>query len=285
MNNIKNFCMKKRIIYILVMFVITSCGMRDPKKQTEETNSDEKTDIINNRTVITDEMFSTPPTQLSEMAAPLDVDIRSAAYFWIKAIKEFNYTLYSRARIRKDYPAFFIPYGIFNLADYMDESINASGNKDYRSCLDKGMLPVEAVKCYLKSFREKLMYRIYASQELQEITYAWLRPEWEKALTEMDSERKDILREIIEHCISYTNNYNYQKELNFFNQYQWDREYLFTTTYDIINGEPDYEKGITKPYRKAEAWIFRRVHQNHMTANEINVWLKRIKKDLRLEII
>ena len=105
------------------------------------------------------------------------------------------------------------------------------------------------------------MYPIYKSSELQQIAYNWLLPEWKKTFAAMPAPRKKHMNQILNHMIAYTTNFDYQKELNFFNQCKGEKEFYFTTTSPIINGKPDFDKGTTKPYRKTEAWVFRRVHQ------------------------
>ena len=141
----------------------------------------------------------------------------------------------------------------------------------------------EAYKnCYLSTFKNNIAYKVYSSTVLQEIAYNWLLPEWKNALSKMNSDKKRLISEILNHMISYTVNYNYKNDLDFYNSCNNGKEYLFTSTFEITNGEANYEKGIKNPYRKAEAWVFRRVNQNQMTAGEINAWLVKIKKDLQL---
>jgi hypothetical protein len=231
-----------------------------------------------------DNLIPNPPNEILSMAKPLDIEIRNAAYKWIKAVKEYNYKrgLFTEYNETKEYPTFFIAYAIFNLGDYWDKSIIDSGNKDYRNCINSGMSTQEAYGCFLKSFKERFMYRLYSSPALQEATYNWLLPEWKNAIATMNNERKQLIREILNHSIKYTQNYNYQKELNFFNQCKGEKEHFFTATFPIVNGELVFDSGSNKPYRKVEAWIFRRIHQKHMTAGEINQWLLRIKRDLNI---
>jgi len=276
---------KSQIIIIITVIFLASCGGNSDRAN-DNNASGQKDEVVNiekdappSEEVVTDAMFPAAPSALSVLANPLNIDLRSIAYFWIKTLKEFDYTGFDVTEKPQDYPAYFIAYALF----YSDnQQISKSGMKDYDDCVKNGSSPEEAVKCFLRSFKEKLMYRIYSSKELQEEAYMWLLPEWQEALAGMQNERKKIISDIINHCISYTKNYNYSKELNFYNQCQGDKEYLFTTTARIVNGVPDYDNGIVNPYRKAEAWIFRRVHMKHMTAAEINSWLKRIKKDVKL---
>jgi len=273
---------KLQNLLIVIALMLTSCGGNSNKEKDNNAVTFDLTELINNKKteekeeVITDAMFPPAPAAISSLAEPLEVNMRSAAYRWIKAIKEFNY----KSSIATEQPMFFIAYALFNLGDFMDKSINASGNKDYKECINKG-LPLEvASNCYLKSFKEKVMHRIYASKDLQETAYNWVLPEWKKALANMDNDRKNLIKNILNHMISYTNNYNYKKELDFYNQCQGKKEYLFTSTYPIVNDEVNYENDIKNPYRKTEAWVFRRVHAKHLTATEINIWLKKINTDL-----
>ena len=83
--------------------------------------------------------------------------------------------------------------------------------------------------------------------------------------------------------IDYTSSYNHKKEKDFYNLcLANDNSDLFTCVYkivDISQGAYDYTD-VANPYRRLETWVYRRVEEGSMTADQINTWLKKLKKDL-----
>lgn len=224
------------------------------------------------------------PTELANLTVGTKIDLRNSVYIWISAVENFDHKNPGYGSISQfEQPVYFIPYAIFNLAGNLDPVILESGNDDLQKCIDSGMEMNQAyLNCYLSTFKNNIAYKVYSSPSIQQVAYNWLMPEWKKALSKMDSDKKRLMSDILNYMIRYTANYNHQNELNFYNSCKNGKEYLFTSTYEIVNGEANYENGIKNPYRKAEAWVFRRVNQNHMTAGEINAWLVKIKNDLQL---
>jgi hypothetical protein len=274
-----------KIVTAAVILFMFSCNNSTEEKTN---NSDRQGETHQNQEEKTysypDNNVSAVPTELSKLTAGTKIDLRNSVYIWISTVENFDHKKPGYGNITQyEQPVFFIPYAIFNLAGNLDPMILESGKNDLQKCVDSGIEINEAYNtCYLSTFKNNIAYKVYSSATLQQVAYNWLLPEWKKSLSKMDSDKKRLISDILNHMIKYTANYNHKKELDFFNSCKNGKEYLFTSTYEIINGEPNYENGTKHPYRKAEAWVFRRINQNHMTAVEINNWLVKLKSDLQL---
>lgn len=159
-------------------------------------------------------------------------------------------------------------------------------------------------------FRKETLRAIYASDELQERVYAWAMPFIQERFKELPEEDQKGYLEIADHTATYLATFSYQEELDYyeglaskrcpglqyreesapdctgyFTQYgpgsDWKRTERARTQKDEkgnINWDavPDGEK-----YRKAEAWVFRRVNNGEMTPGELRSWVGRIRRDLK----
>lgn len=275
---------KITIFITLTILFLLSCNQPDtnnlnhPISQNEEHKDPEIRDNY-----YPDNKVSAIPPKLANLADGTKIDLRNSVYLWIRTVENFDHRIpnyaYSRFSSIKQQPVFFIPYALFNLGSNFDPMILATSREDMKKCIDSGMKRDVAYQiCWLNTFRNKILYKIYASPSLQLITYNWIMPEWKKSFNQMDDDKKRLISEILNHVIIYTENYDHLKELKFYNKCKNGKEYLFSSVFEEIDGEIE----LTNPYRKAETWVFRRVYHNHMTASEINTWLVKIKNDLNL---
>jgi tetratricopeptide (TPR) repeat protein len=214
------------------------------------------------------------PESLSKLASPLKIDLNAAADNWLKTVAEVEYK--STAPESE-----FLYYGLFNLGTGLDERIKESGNKDVEECEKKGQN--YSSRCYLRSFRNNVLYSIYSSSILRETSYKWLLPGWKEMVSKMDETRKKLLSKIVNHMIEYSEKFDYSKELAFYKYSLENGKYLFISEYPVIKGIEVEDESLLNPYRKGEAWIFRRIHSKQMTISDIKYWMGRIKSDLSLD--
>lgn len=220
---------------------------------------------------------STPaPKQLQDLANKEKVNLQTAVKFWIAGAMNEDYSDWGKdAQVQV-----LVAYGLFNLGNYQSREIRESGNRDIQKCMDNG-----GTDCFntawLKSFKEKIAYPIYKSKSLQDLAYKWLKPIWKEAIDQMDQNRRDSYMAMINHAIYYCNTFDYDSEKAFLVQCEkGDNKSHFTSCYPINKDGTVNFDGNPNNYRKLEAWIFRRVNDNHMSITEIKDWLKKIKSEL-----
>ena len=156
-----------------------------------------------------------------------------------------------------------------------DPAINNIAVDDFNNCAaGKGDDNVECYRIYYTTgspaWKTQVVDKILASESLQNIVYEWIKPELIRVVRSFDDTRMAYLKGAIDHMIDYTSHYNHQAEKNFYNE--------------CVDAEDldEFTSGYTNPYRRLETWVYRRVEDKTMSAQQINTWLKKIKKDLNV---
>ncbi|HMQ10311.1 MAG TPA: hypothetical protein PKC21_07095 [Oligoflexia bacterium] len=136
------------------------------------------------------------------------------------------------------------------------------------------------------------MHKVYASETLRNVAYAWLAPVFVDLFADVNGERKVIMCRIIEHGFHYTNTLidspeNLSCELSYLEAEKRrafdDSEYYAKFHWRRPNSECNAPKKWDEneqPFRKLEAWVIRRHIMQHMTLEEMRNWFYKIKTEL-----
>ena len=152
-------------------------------------------------------------------------------------------------------------------------------------------------------FRKGTLNEIYRSPELQEAAYRWAMPAVAASFAQMPEVDQKGYLEIASHTRRYLGEFNYAEErdyyqtlakatcpnsnwfdagtncVRYFTQYGPSNDWKVARKADADdnwNARPEGDR-----YRKAEAWVFRRVNEGDMTPGELRTWVGRIERDLR----
>jgi hypothetical protein len=221
------------------------------------------------------------PKELQDLGDKETIDLQKAVKSWIAGGMKEDYSHWGEDSQEQ----VLVAYGLFNLGNYISREITASGNRDLQRCYDdkddKDAGYAECSDVWLQTFKQKVAYPVYSSKSLQKIAYNWVKPYWKEAISKMDASRRNSYRSMLNHAIRYCENFDYQSEKEFLARCEKpDSELYFTSNYPLnADGEYDYD-ATPNNYRKIEAWVFRRVDAQHLSIDEIQGWLQKVKSEL-----
>ena len=237
--------------------------------------------------IATGNTLSSTPDDIRNLVSDFDIDIRNSAYLILQHAKNENY--YTQFSGKLSEYLFFMISLVYPI--YEDPGVSNAMATDYNDCirsigverLNKG----EGGQCanmWGHTWKKRVFDRLFASPSLQNSLYGWLKPELSRMVNSFDNSRRTYMSNAINHMIAYTDNYNHQAEKNFYRECQNSKygEKLFVLPYRVVNMTPMEDEEVTNPYRYLETWVYRRVEEGTMSANQINEWLRRIKTDMGL---
>lgn len=156
-----------------------------------------------------------------------------------------------------------------------------------RIAIGYGLLSVESYHdgegpATTRSFLRRVLPQFWRSPRLLEQAFTWAMPHvvrvWRDTPISLRPEDHEVYLQILRHARTYLANFNYQTELAYLRRLErgecesprmsagwvrWERDLLrpgyraSRCTYRFTQYSPD---GQENPYRKLEAWIFRRAH-------------------------
>lgn len=231
--------------------------------------------------------LASTPDDIRNLVSDFDIDIRNSAYLILQnAQNDKSYEQVSGKQSEYYFLMVGLVYSIYN-----DPGVANAMATDYNDCirsigverLNKGE-GGQCAKMWGRTWKSRVFDRLFASPSLQNSLYGWLKPELSRMVNSFDNSRRTYMSNAINHMISYTDNYNHQAEKNFYRECQNSKygEKLFVLPYRVVNMTPMEDEGVTNPYRYLETWVYRRVEEGTMSADQINEWLKRIKTDMGL---
>ena len=127
------------------------------------------------------------------------------------------------------------------------------------------------------------------SGKLRQILYDWCKEECLSEFSKLSPYHQDVYIEIAEHAQDYLNNFSYARELRYLEEIRLKNS-LDTTMTEAILSNPEYyrDMGFTwygpdgsSEFRKIECFIFRRVHNNQITVDEMIKLVSQIISDLK----
>lgn len=222
------------------------------------------------------------PAQIQSLAKGLDIDVRNSAYLILQEVKnnddykwDEGYGSVSYFVLGSIIDPMFVDPAISNmLQDDVDECYKKNGEDSDCWMMYRGISP---------TWKSQVLDKIFASEKLQNVLYEWINPELVKVVGSFNETKKDYLKRTFDHMISYTASYDHQAEKDFYNACIFVNDPdVFTTGYFVEDDLSIDYNVVINPYRRLETWVYRRVEEKTMTADQINSWLKRLKKDLNV---
>lgn len=227
------------------------------------------------------------PADIRDLVSDFDIDIRNSAYLILQNAKDDK--TYAQVSGKQSEYYFFMVGLVYSI--YNDPGVANAMATDYNDCIRsvgvEGLKKGDGIQCgdkWGQTWKNRVFKRLFASQSLQNSLYEWLRPELLRMVNSLDNSRRTYMSNAINHIIAYTDNYDHQAEKSFYRDCQ-NSEYgekLFVLPYRIVNMTPMENEGVVNPYRYFETWVYRRVDEGTMTADQINSWLRKIKNDMGL---
>lgn len=144
-------------------------------------------------------------------------------------------------------------------------------------------------------FRTRVLHRIYGSHRLIQRVYLWAMPFVDETWQQLRDSDRIVYRNILRHGQKYLATFDYEVEVKYLHRLEagkctepsaddgWDKQYNSAKfhgsqcTYWFVRVGPDNKEN---PYRKFEAFLFRRVHQDGMNVEELKYWLNRVIRHL-----
>lgn len=230
------------------------------------------------------------PSEIQELVEGTGVDIRNSIFLMLTSEYGFS-KYYDREHFSPELEEKFIQFEIlYKLRS--DPAILNVYARDYNQWIKevglegihKGDFPIDKLSGWGITWKTRFNDRLLTSEELQNILYDWVKPELKHFVQRCDDVQKMYLADAFNHMIVYTSQYDHQAEKDFY-QACCASDYgtnLFITTRKIVDMKPT---GIEEanPFRHLEAWVYRRVEEDSMSADQIHDWLIRIKEDLNLD--
>lgn len=158
---------------------------------------------------------------------------------------------------------------------------------------------------YTEAFTQATMAEIYASPESQETLYEWAFPQVKEEFGNLDHMSQAIYLDALMHAYDYALTYDHEEQKRYLERLRScekdpeaeckDADALEDTDRDIplVSSYEDFFVAVDPfdpinppetlqydPYRKLEAWIFRRVENGDLTAEQIANWIERVVFDL-----
>lgn len=229
------------------------------------------------------------PSEIKELVEGTGIDIRNSLFLIMTSeygISDYYDMEYFSPVVEERFIQYEILYKLRS-----DPAIQNVYAQDFNKCMieagleriHKGDFPVERITGWGITWKTRFIDRLLTSEKLQNILYDWVKPELKRFVQRCNDVQKMYLADIFNHMIVYTSQYDHQAEKDFY-QACCSSDYgenLFITTHEVVDMEPVGIEDIN-PYRHLEAWVFRRVEENSMSAAQIHDWLIRIKDDLNL---
>lgn len=227
-----------------------------------------------------DNTLAKTPDSIQQLVQGLDIDVRNSAYLILQEVRDNEDYKWDEGNGSISY------FVLGSIIDPMG-SDRAIGNilaDDVDACLQVNGPDSDCWKIYMQgspTWKARVLDKIYASPNLQNVLYNWIKPELIRVVHGFNETKMAYLKGAFDHMIDYTASYNHQAEKEFYTACINDNDPdVFTTGYRVEDMAVDYFGAVVNPYRRLETWVFRRVEEGSMTAAEINVWLKRLRKDL-----
>ena len=233
-----------------------------------------------------DNRLKDTPSELEAIVDGTEVDIRNSI-FQILSLLDNNdgcFDAYGYCTLTQEY---------FNRRNVLypmkaNPAIENVLIRDYNNCLQEvGLEGYHKDVCREKgwgnTWKTRFIDPLLVSERLQNVLYAWVKPELKRTIQRLTTVQKMCLANAINHMIAYTTEYDHQAEKDFYLACcdSYYGEDMFCYTCGITDMEPDRDKE-GNPYRLFETWVYRRVEENSMTVMQIHDWLVRIKDDMNL---
>ena len=234
-----------------------------------------------------DNMLAPTPAEIEELVVSTKVDIRNSIYQILAQLPDYE----EQYEYDKESKEEFITW---NIIDNMvsDPAIFNVRKKDYKDCVKSATqdeMEDEDFSCWSlmnwwgSTWRSRFITPLLSSERLQNTMYEWVKPILKHAFDECQLHQKMFIVDAINHMLAYTSKYDHQTEKEFY-MACCDSEYgedLFNCTEELYDMEPEFGT-VGNPYRPLETWVYRRVEEQSMSAEQIHYWLVRIKADLDL---
>lgn len=228
------------------------------------------------------------PADLQNLVSGMDIDLRNSTYLILQSVESDKSYAYNSGT-KADF-AFTMTNIIYPM--YLDPAITNVMAKDYNDCIksigEERLNKGEGRQCgdlWGKTWKTRVINRLLSSSSLQNSLYEWVKPELRRVINKMDSDQRSRMRNALAHMISYTANYNHQKEKTFYNNCLNSAygAWLFNFPGKIVDMKPvDSDDCSENPYRHLETWVYRRVDEGSMSASQINNWLRKVRSDTGL---
>lgn len=238
---------------------------------------------------IEDNPLPSMPSELLPLVEGTDVDFRNSAYGILYGILSEDRAYYNVNYFSEGMVKHFVTFGFIDKM-VNDNAITNVRIKDYNDCMentkeeDLGDSDCDdELEGWGSTWTTTFVAKLLASEQLQNILYNWVSPVLHKLYADSDMKLKMCMADVVNHMIDYTARYDHEAECSFYLACQ-ESDYgedLFNTTCMIEDMEP-YEYTVGNPYRPFETWVFRRVREESMTAEQIHGWLVRFRNDLNL---
>lgn len=145
-----------------------------------------------------------------------------------------------------------------------------------------------------RSLRRKVLPIIYKSPKLQEELYDWAMPVTQQRFSWLSREEQLAYMAILDHARKYLRTFDYHKEVEYYEGLagEWceDEDWYDQngedhsedcTRYFTSHGpDDDRNSKSSNPYRKIEAWIFRRANRGEMSPATMLKWVEKAIADL-----
>lgn len=237
--------------------------------------------------IASDNTLTSTPADIQNLVSDFDIDIRNSLFLILQNAK--NDDAYKQVSGKQSEYLFIMVGLLFSI--YNDPAVANAMAKDYNDCirsvgidrLNKGE-GKDCSKNWGRTWKSRVLDRLFSNSSLQNTLYEWLRPELLRMVNGFDDQQRNYMRNAINHIIDYTDNYNHQAEKDFYQKCCNSNygEKLFVLPYRIVEMEPVESEGVVNPYRYLETWVYRRVEEGSMSAQQINNWLQKIKRDMSL---
>jgi len=130
-----------------------------------------------------------------------------------------------------------------------------------------------------KKTDDKSYKKFISSFRLLSILYEWVMPPVKQTFQLLDKRDQIEYMDILNHTIRYTNKYNHERELNYLTWLQYRAKAKNDPSIENLFIERN-PSNIISPYRKIEAFVFRRV-QEGMKIEHIRRLLAKLNRDLQ----
>ncbi|MCX6739868.1 MAG: hypothetical protein NTZ49_01400 [Candidatus Parcubacteria bacterium] len=137
---------------------------------------------------------------------------------------------------------------------------------------------------------KKAVFETIHTAKYRQIAYPWASAYFNKAFLALPKEEQLVWREIVDYAVDLLRHYDYKKELAYYQRLKAtpsdscglipdrDSEGRCTETWKFIDYKPD---GTYHHYRKLDAFIFRRIHNNELSLADMQLLARMLSADLK----
>jgi hypothetical protein len=141
------------------------------------------------------------------------------------------------------------------------------------------------------AYREIILPEIYQDDELLEEVYQWLMPGVAFEFAALGEAEQQEYLDLASFMKSYLEDYDHEKERDYLKVLEQNGASEYFILYPpgddwrLAEAAADSKdwKGVPDAYlyRKAQAWVFRRIEAGHFTVQELLEWVSRVQRDLK----